>query len=360
MSDFKINSITTKQGQHGPVIAGVSTINSTGCMKIPSGPTYYRGNRGRGIFASGYTPNNLKAIDAINIASTGNATGWGEVITTGMAFAGGASNNFRGVYVGGFDGNNLGNRFNTIQALNIPTDGEIFDFGDLTYTAQQLSGVGNQTRGIFTNGYAIPLAPSTDALDMTYDMVEFMSTGGHTEFGDIIGNASTRDCATVETHIRGYFAGGEGTGQAPSTQNKNITIKGFANNSESLNFGELSQQSKRGSGVGSHTRGVFILGSLASPETFTNVIEFITLTTTGETTDFGDATANTGQSNNNSASNTIRGVYHHPRTSDGGTNLNTLEFITIATTGNATDFGDLNNAANSGCGLSDSHGGLPL
>ena len=37
MSDFKINSIGTKQGQHGPVIAGVSTINSTGCMKIPSG-----------------------------------------------------------------------------------------------------------------------------------------------------------------------------------------------------------------------------------------------------------------------------------------------------------------------------------
>ena len=64
--------------------------------------------------------------------------------------------------------------------------------------------------------------------------------------------------------------------------------------------------------------------------------------------------------NNNSASNTIRGVYHNARTSDGGTNLNTLEFITIATTGNATDFGDLNYAANSGCGLSDSHGGLPL
>ena len=41
MSDFKINSIATKQGQHGPVIAGVSTVNSTGCMKIPSGPTYF-------------------------------------------------------------------------------------------------------------------------------------------------------------------------------------------------------------------------------------------------------------------------------------------------------------------------------
>ena len=361
MSDFKINSIATKQGQHGPVIAGVSTVNSTGCMKIPSGPTYYRGNRGRGIFASGYTPNSVKNIDAINIASTGNATGWGEVISDGMALAGGASNNIRGVYTAGYTGSPTAARINTIQALNIPTDGDIFDFGDLTYTAQQMSGAGNQTRGVYANGYAYPLAPSTDSLDMTYDMIEFMSNGGHTEFGDIIANAACRDLATVETHIRGYFACGEGTGQTPSTHNKNITIKGFANNSESINFGELSQQSKRGAGVGSHTRGVFILGGIAdSPEAFSNIIEFITLSTSGEVTDFGDATSNTGHINNNSASNTIRGVYHNARTSDGGTNLNTLEFITIATTGNATDFGDLNYAANAGCGFSDSHGGLPL
>ena len=39
MSQFKINSITDKSGTSGPVIAGVSTNNSTGCMIIPSGNT---------------------------------------------------------------------------------------------------------------------------------------------------------------------------------------------------------------------------------------------------------------------------------------------------------------------------------
>ena len=39
MSQFKINSITNKNGNHGPVISGVSTNNSTGCMIIPSGNT---------------------------------------------------------------------------------------------------------------------------------------------------------------------------------------------------------------------------------------------------------------------------------------------------------------------------------
>ena len=39
MSQFKINSITNKNGNYGPVISGVSTNNSTGCMIIPSGNT---------------------------------------------------------------------------------------------------------------------------------------------------------------------------------------------------------------------------------------------------------------------------------------------------------------------------------
>ena len=42
MSDFKINSIANKNGNYGPSISGVSTVNSTGCMKIPSGTTARR------------------------------------------------------------------------------------------------------------------------------------------------------------------------------------------------------------------------------------------------------------------------------------------------------------------------------
>ena len=39
MSKFKINSITNENGNYGPVISGVSTNNSSGCMIIPSGNT---------------------------------------------------------------------------------------------------------------------------------------------------------------------------------------------------------------------------------------------------------------------------------------------------------------------------------
>ena len=361
MADFNVNHITGKQGQQGTVLAGVTTVSSTGSMRIPSGPTAYRGNSGRGIFSGGVTPNSVRNIDYINIVSTGNATAWGELLEYGTSMHGSASNNIRGVLCGGYTGAPTNSRISLVQGITIPTNGEIFDFGGLQFNSQQLSGAGNETRGVYTNGYAYPnMSPVSDSsLNMSYTMIEFMSGAIQEDFGDIIDNAACRDLAAVETPIRGYFAGGEGTGQDSPAHNKNITIKGFADNSESLNFGELSQNSLRGSGVGSATRGVFLLGQLTGTNTVTNIMEYITLTTSGEVTDFGDiTTGNTSNNNNNSASNTIRGVYHIPRSSHGGAELNTLEYITIATTGNATDFGDLNYVSRDGAGLSDSHGGL--
>ena len=42
MSKFNVNHIKNKNGNYGPVIAGISTVNSTGAMKIPSGNTGMR------------------------------------------------------------------------------------------------------------------------------------------------------------------------------------------------------------------------------------------------------------------------------------------------------------------------------
>ena len=42
MSDFKINSIASQKGLYGPTISGVSTVSSTGCMKVPDGKTSLR------------------------------------------------------------------------------------------------------------------------------------------------------------------------------------------------------------------------------------------------------------------------------------------------------------------------------
>ena len=42
MSNFNVNHITSKSGKNGPVLAGITTVSSTGAMRIPSGNTNYR------------------------------------------------------------------------------------------------------------------------------------------------------------------------------------------------------------------------------------------------------------------------------------------------------------------------------
>ena len=71
-----------------------------------------------------------------------------------------------------------------------------------------------------------------------------------------------------------------------------------------------------------------------------NRIQFISVDTTGDTSDFGDA-------NNNLTSHTmlasrtkglISGGYKFPQPTNYS---NVIDFVTIASTGNATDYGDL-------------------
>ena len=47
MSDIKINNITDRSATSGPVFAGIYTVSTEAFMVMPSGPTEYRGGRGR-------------------------------------------------------------------------------------------------------------------------------------------------------------------------------------------------------------------------------------------------------------------------------------------------------------------------
>ena len=81
MSDLKINNITDRTGDSGPVIAGVSTVSSTGAFTVPVGATEYRGGRGRGVLAGGYMAPALSAsyflMNVVEISTLGNATEFG-------------------------------------------------------------------------------------------------------------------------------------------------------------------------------------------------------------------------------------------------------------------------------------------
>ena len=106
------------------------------------------------------------------------------------------------------------------------------------------------------------------------------------------------------------------------------------------------------------TRGVIGGGSVdAGPNPDTNVIQYITLSTTGNAVDFGDLIRSQRHACGNVAS-TTRGCFGGGyKNGSGGTN--TIEYITISTLGNSIDFGDRAGGSTwSWGGLSDSTRGL--
>ena len=105
MSDLRINNITDRTGGNGPVIAGVSTVSTTGAFTVPVGPTEMRGGRGRGVFAGGYVSGNAPSghsdvIDYVEIATTGNAADFGDLSVRRYNVSGCASAT-RGLFMGG-------------------------------------------------------------------------------------------------------------------------------------------------------------------------------------------------------------------------------------------------------------------
>ena len=113
MSDLKINNITDRLGESGPVIAGVSTVSSTGAFTVPVGPTEMRGGRGRMVMAGGWiSPTITKVIDYITIATIGNETDFGN-LGTGLYNPGGCASATRGLVTGG-EVHPVGNTFTQI------------------------------------------------------------------------------------------------------------------------------------------------------------------------------------------------------------------------------------------------------
>ena len=128
--------------------------------------------------------------------------------------------------------------------------------------------------------------------------------------------------------------GGSAAGNANSIDYVNAT----AASGNSVDFGDLSAVRISLGAVSATGRIVFLGGN----PSYVNVMEYITPASTGDVTDFGDLVVGSAY-NGHQASNGIRGVMHNGSRSaaNGGSYHNELEYITIATTGNASDWGNM-------------------
>ena len=349
MSQFQINSITNKEGDFGPVISGVSTNNSTGCMIIPAGSTEKRGPRSRGVFGGGTVdPSGQDVIDFINIQSLGNATDFGN-LSAARDRPSGLGNSTRGIFVAG-RGPASPYYLNTIEYISISSQGNTEDFGDLLYSAWETRGGNNDTRGIVSGGYS----PHANKNSINY--ITIATLGNATDFGDMTyyvqGHASTASPTRLV-----WFGGlGDPAGSSTSdltTKNNTITFVEIATTGNAEDFGTIETVMNSATAVSNGVRG-FVTGGQAPGSYGASDIFFITFATKGDATDFGDnlATSPSYLPNIGTVANRNKAIVA------GGVTTNVIQSFSMHTTGLSADFGDLTLARYAPGGVSDSHGGL--
>jgi hypothetical protein len=285
----------------------------------------------------------LNTIESIKITSAGGNVDFGDTIAAIQRITG-FSSSTRAVAAGG----NTGSKVNTIQYITMASSGDASDFGDLDATRDGCGGLSNSTRGVIGLG-------NDGTFNNVIQYITIGSTGNASDFGDLT-VARIQGTSTSNT-TRGIFAGGAISGNTSNVIDY-ITIASTGN---AIDFGDLSTSREQGlDGRGSNaTRAVFCGGSSKDfgGDTPQNIIEYVTIASTGNATDFGDLSAArllsaavvggdrllvTGGSTAESASTVV----------------NIMEFVTITNTGSATDFGDLGTAKHAMAGTSDGHGGI--
>ena len=352
MSEFKVNTITNRDGSYGPQVCGITTFGSSG-MTLPSGPTEFRGGRGRGIFAGGYEiPAVTSEIQTIDIATKGNGIRFGDLSNL-ISSTGCCGSATRGFVAGGTDFDSPSySRTDHIDYVVMSSLGGANDFGNLTVARRYLGGANDSTRGVFAGGDN----PSNPGGLDTIDFITMASTGEATDFGSLM--QPTNDVGSCTSPTRGFiFADG-----ATSKLIQFFTIQTLG---DATKFGDLTANNVRyPAGLSNNTRGVRGGGSTPSGlSTVEDVIDYWTMASEGNATDFGNLTV--ARNLLASCSSKTRGVFAGGY--DSPVTFNTMDFITIASTGNATDFGDLtystpvahtNGAARGFSGCSDVNGGL--
>ena len=242
----------------------------------------------------------------------------------------------RGFIIGGYT-NAPVSAYGDISYINIDTTGASIDFGDTIATGNRSSASSSRTR-------AVTFWANSPAKD-TIEYFTMSSLGDAIDFGNL--NSSDDSVGSCSDSIRSVIGGGyPNPGSGPYQRTNAMQYITIASTGNGVDFGDLPTQIADLDACSSPTRGLFMGGNIgpSGPHRVNN-IQYITIATTGNGGDFGDLTV--ARSHSDAGSNAVRGICSgginvHPVTASGIENV--MDYVTIASLGNAVDFGDCTNA----------------
>ena len=175
----------------------------------------------------------------------------------------------------------------------------------------------------------------TPAQENTIQFITISTQGNSTNFGELIDLKGQG--ASCGSRTRGFSAGGE----APALRDE-IEFVTFSSTGNAQSFGDLSRVKRRlqAGGLSNATRGCFNGGYKTSPNLTLSEIDFITMASTGDALDFGDLTK--AREFNGSFASPTRGLVVGGRSQSPSPNTfqTGTDFYTIASTGSAQEFED--------------------
>ena len=290
-----------------------------------------------GLVAGGEITSQVDTINFKDISSLGNFSDFGD-LTTNLYKGGSVSNATRAVFA-------HGNSQNVMSYVTPQTTGDSTDFGDLSENKTEIGSLGNATRGLISIG-------GGQTGDDEVEYITIASTGNSTNFGDL--TEERAQCAGFASPTRGVAA--VGANKKFGGNDLKIDYCTIASTGNFTDFGDgIKIRNIDPNGCSSDTRGVWGGGSNASGA---YILEYVTIASTGDATEFGDLNGQNNSYGPASCSSNTRGLWAGA-TGWVGPAYNTVVYVTIASTGNAQDFGDLAYAPRyhpTGC--STGHGGL--
>ena len=284
----------------------------------------------RGIFMGGQGSGNSvsNVISYVTIANTGNATDFGDLVAT-LTSGAGCSNGSRGLTAGGYESGGSPYRTDRMDYITIANTGNATDFGNITQSRKFLGGLSDGARGVFAGGGQ---GPAFNIIDY----VTIANTGNASDFGDLL--AAAEGFTGLHHGGRGVFArGGDTYGVQYITVATTGNAQDFGDTPAIFPFGGSTSAAGRGVlGGGNHGN------SATDPPYMSDDIKYITIANTGNSSDFGNLTVYRYYCPGSSdGSRGIFGGGYGGVANQSAGRVNTIDYITIANTGNATDFGDL-------------------
>ena len=290
------------------------------------------------------------SIDYLNMTTSGDAVDFGDT-TKEFYECAACGNKTRGVFAGGTYGTNN----NIMEFVTIATNGNAADFGDMAESTNPGGGGGNQTRGILCGG-AYPNSNMISFFNMA-------SKGNASDFGVNSPFTGTYSAAMGSPTRTLMFSGRISTPGPGYTTVDDIWFitpqtTGFVNDFGTYQNAQGSDGCFNAAGASSPTRGIIAGGYAGTYPSGanTNQMEFLTISTTGNSVDFGDLTS--AQQMSKGAASSIRGFFTKDSPSLLTSGNHAVDSVIFTSLGNAVHFSDLSFQCGSGMSLSNAHGGL--